>query len=137
MIKKILGPLGILLLVLVGIVLFNTFRAKPWPVSTEYKALQPMPDSAVQHMSQAVRLATISTSDSSAIDTATFKAFGSFIEHAYPLTSQRLSKTMINQFSFVFEWKGQNATLSPIILMGHYDVVPVEAASSDKWTVEP
>src|SRR6476659_7474748 len=48
-----------------------------------------------------------------------------------------LSKTIINQFSIVLEWKGQNPVLAPIVLMGHYDVVPVEPASLDKWTVAP
>jgi hypothetical protein len=32
MIKKILGFLGIALLVLIAVILFNTFRAKKWPV---------------------------------------------------------------------------------------------------------
>lgn len=98
---------------------------------------QPLPDSAVLHMSQAIQIPTISFSDSSAIDTAAFKAFNTFIERAYPLVHLHLSKILIHQFSIVFEWKGQNASLSPIILMGHYDVVPVETASLDKWTVLP
>jgi carboxypeptidase PM20D1 len=137
MIKKILRWLGLILLVLIVIVLFNTFRAKPWPVSTAYTQLQALPDSAIQHLSQAVQLPTISISDSSAIDTVAFKAFGSFIERAYPLVQQHLSKTLINQFSFIFEWKGQDTMLAPFILMGHYDVVPVEAASLDKWVLAP
>jgi carboxypeptidase PM20D1 len=134
MIRKIFTILGIILLLLVSIILFNGFRVKPWPVKAANLTLAPLPDSAIQHISRAVQFATVSVSDSSAIDTAAFTAFGSFIESAYPLLHQHLSKTMINQFSFVFEWKGQNAQLAPIILMGHYDVVPVEAATLDKWT---
>ncbi|MEO5684292.1 MAG: M20/M25/M40 family metallo-hydrolase [Chitinophagaceae bacterium] len=137
MVKKIFGWLGLALLVLAGIVLVITLRAKPWPVSAAIATPYPMPHDAIQHMSQAVKLATISTSDTSAIDTATFKAFGTFLESAYPMVHKQLSKTRINQFSFVFEWKGQNAALPPIILMGHYDVVPVEAASINKWLVPP
>ncbi len=137
MIKKLLGFAGLALLLLIGVVLFNTFSKKQWPVSTAYVASKFMPDSAIQHMSQAVKLATISISDSSAIDTTTYKAFGYFLDHAYPLVHRHLSKTMVNGFSYVFEWKGQNAALLPIILMGHYDVVPIEAATLSKWTVAP
>ncbi len=137
MIKKILLWFGIALLALIAIVLFNTFRTKPWPIKTSDVVLLPLPDSAVQHVSQAIQIPTISISDSSAIDTAAFTAFNHFIERAYPLIHQNLSKTFINRFSMVFEWKGQNATLPPIILMGHYDVVPVEASALDKWTVPP
>jgi len=137
MIKKIFLFLGVSLLVLIAIVLFNTFRAKTWPIKTSDAVQQPLPDSAVQHMSRAVQIQTISISDSSAIDTVAFKAFNSFIERAYPLIHQHLSKTFINEFSIVFEWKGQNASMAPIILMGHYDVVPVETSALDKWTVPP
>jgi len=136
MIKKILLLLGAALILLIAILLINTFRTKPWPVhpATVTTAL---PDSAIVHLSQAIRIPTISYSDTSAIDTAAYKAFNLFIERAYPLVHQHLTKTLINQFSIVLEWKGQNAALAPIILMGHYDVVPVEQAALDKWTVAP
>lgn len=127
----------ILLLVLIAIVLFNTFRAGPWPVEMAKPILAPLPDSAIQHLSQAVRIPTVSVSDTSAIDTVAFRAFGIFIESAYPLIHQHLSKSLIDQFSFVFEWKGQNTSLRPIILMGHYDVVPVETSSLSQWSAAP
>ena len=136
MIKKILLFLGTAIILLISILLINTFRGKEWPVHSS-QALIPLPDSAIQHLSEAIRIPTISYSDTSALDTAAFRAFNSFIERAYPLVHQRLHKTFIKEFSIVFEWKGQNTSLSPIILMGHYDVVPVEQASLDKWTVPP
>jgi carboxypeptidase PM20D1 len=137
MTRKILIFSGIALFVIIAILFFNTFRAKPWPVKPSDAVQQPLPDSAVLHMSQAVQIPTISISDTSAIDTIAFKAFNSFIARAYPLIHQHLSKTFINQFSIVFEWKGLNDSMAPFILMGHYDVVPVEAAALDKWTVPP
>jgi carboxypeptidase PM20D1 len=137
MIRKIFTWLGILLLLLISFVLINTFRVKAWPVKAEAITLSPVSDSAIRHLSEAVQLPTISISDSSAIDTSAFMAFGSFLERAYPLVHQHLSKTMINQFSYVFEWKGQKSQLAPIIIMGHYDVVPVEEAALGKWSVAP
>ena len=137
MIKKILGLLGLILLVLIAIILFNTLRAKKWPVSTLNKELVPLPDSAVQHMSQAIQIPTISFSDTLPVDTAAFLTFRSFIEKSYPLIKQHLSKTVVDSLNFVFEWKGQNSALAPIILMGHYDVVPVEQAVISKWIVPP
>ena len=137
MIKKILIWAGILLAVLLSILLFNTLRTKPWPVKQADAMQQPLPDSAIRHISRAIRIPTISYSDTSAIDTAAFKTFGFFLQSAYPLVHSKLIKTTIDHFSYVFEWKGQNAALAPIILMGHYDVVPVEPAALDKWTVGP
>jgi len=130
-----MSGLGVLILLLIGVLLFNTFRSSPWPVYPA-AAEHPLPDSAIRHMSQAIQIPTISISDTSAIDTIAFNAFGTLMERAYPLIHQQLSKTVINQFAYVYEWKGQNSR-APIILMGHYDVVPVEAAALSKWSVAP
>jgi len=137
MIKKTILFLVFVLLLLIAIVLINTLRAKPWPIQPADAVQQALPDSAIQHMSRAIQIPTISISDSSAIDTAAFKSFNSFIEQAYPLVHRHLIKTLINGFSMVFEWKGQNALLPAVILMSHYDVVPVEVSVLDKWTVPP
>ncbi len=137
MLKKILLFLLFGVLILIAIVLINTFRTKAWPVYPSDKTLQPLPDSAIKHMSEAIRIPTVSISDSSAVDTLAFRAFNSFIERAYPLVTQKMSKTFVREFSIVMEWPGKNPSLAPIVLMSHYDVVPVEAAVIDKWKVPP
>ena len=137
MIKKILLFLGFAILILVAVVLFKTFRTPAWPVYHTQVNLIPLPDSAIQHLSQAIQIQTVSYSDTLAIDSNAFAAFNSFIEKTYPLIHQTLTKKAIKQFSYVFEWQGKNQTLAPIILMGHYDVVPVEPSALNKWTVAP
>jgi carboxypeptidase PM20D1 len=137
MLKKVLAGLGTGLILLIALILFNTFRTRPWPVFATNKEPAPLPDSAIKHLSRAVQIPTVSFSDSSSIDTMAFKAFNTFIETSYPLIREHLSKTVINQFSYVFEWKGKNTMLKPFILMGHYDVVPVEAATLNQWTTFP
>ncbi len=137
MVKKILAVIGVALFLLIAIILFKTFTAKRWPVKATKINLQPLPDSALQHLSRAVQIQTISLSDTSSIDTAAFIAFDLFINKSYPLIHQHLAKTRIDSFNYIFEWKGQNQSLSPIVLMGHYDVVPVEEAAADKWIVSP
>ena len=137
MIKKIAGLLGIALLLLLIVLLFNTFRAKSWPDSHAFGREYPVSDSAVRHLSEAVQIATVSYSDTAAIDTAAFNAFDTFLHRAYPLVQRYLERTRIHQFNYIYEWKGKNASLAPMVLMGHYDVVPVETAVMDKWTVPP
>jgi carboxypeptidase PM20D1 len=135
--KKIVRWLGLVLVLFIAILFFNAYRTKPWPTSSVKIILPTLPDSAIQHMSQAIQIPTISFSDSSAIDTLAFKTFGSFLERSYPLVHRYLSRTCIRQFSYVYEWKGQDPALAPMILMGHYDVVPVEAAGLGQWTSAP
>ena len=137
MVKKIVRWLGIALFLFILLLFFNAYRAKPWPASAVTVRLRPLPDSAIQHMSQAIRIPTISVSDSAALDTAAFQAWGAFMERAYPLVHQHLTRTRIRRFSYVFEWKGQRPELAPLILMGHYDVVPVETAAAAQWTRAP
>ena len=137
MLKNMLRLLGIAVLVLIVVILVNTFRIKPWPVVAANTNPQPLPSNAIAHLSRAIQIQTISINDTSAIDTAAFKTFASFIDTAYPLIKTHLAKTMVDGLNFTFEWKGQDTTMQSIILMGHYDVVPVEAAVLDKWLAPP
>ena len=136
MFKKSLSFLGIAVLVLIAILIFNTVRSKPWPI---HKAAvpEPLPDSAITHMSNAIRIATVSPEDTTSIDSVHFNQFRSFLEQSYPLVHQQLSRTIIKNYSYVYEWKGSDSSLQPIILMGHYDVVPVEPSAVKLWTVQP
>jgi carboxypeptidase PM20D1 len=136
MIKKIFLFLGIVLLAVAGIIAFNTIRAKPWP-SRAADPLASLPDSAVVHMSRAIRAATVSPEDSTRIDTLQFNRFREFMEQSYPLLHRQLQRTIVKGYSYIFKWQGTDSSLRPIILMGHYDVVPVEPSAVKLWTAPP
>lgn len=137
MLKRVVVFILISVLILVSILLINTFRSKPWPVFHESIVLEPFPDSALIHMSGAIQIPTISISDTASIDTVSFKRFGEYIASSYPRIHANLVKTMVKDFSFIFEWKGKNSSLDPIVLMSHYDVVPVEPAALSNWSAPP
>lgn len=40
-------------------------------------------------------------------------------------------------FSHLYHWQGTDQSLHPILLMAHYDVVPVELETVDQWTYAP
>ncbi|MEO5682721.1 MAG: M20/M25/M40 family metallo-hydrolase [Chitinophagaceae bacterium] len=136
MLKKFFYFIGLAVIVILAIVLYNTFRVKPWPVH-KAAALEPLPDSAIAHMSSAIRIATISPGDTTSIDSIQFNQFRIFLEQSYPRIHQQLSRTIIKNYSYVFEWRGSDTIMKPIILMGHYDVVPVEPSAVKLWTVAP
>ena len=136
MFKKISLILLLGIIIILSVVLIKTFTAKPWP-SSKAEALITLPDSAVAHMSQAIQIATVSPEDTTHIDTLHFNQFKIFLEKSYPLIHQHLAKTIIKNYSYVFEWKGSDTTLHPVILMAHYDVVPVEPSAIKLWTVKP
>ncbi|KAJ7825057.1 hypothetical protein B0H14DRAFT_3088672 [Mycena olivaceomarginata] len=62
---------------------------------------------------------------------------GPFLEHlasAFPLVYANLPLQRVNTYGLIYTWQGSDASLKPILLMGHYDVVPVAPLSADQWT---
>jgi carboxypeptidase PM20D1 len=92
---------------------------------------------AVRHLSEAIRIPTVSHDDRSNFDAAAFRAFHDFLKTAYPLAHQRLERTAVNDYSLVFHWPGTDPGRAPILLMGHFDVVPVDPADEEKWSYDP
>lgn len=134
MIKRIFITFGILLLALIAVLLFNTFRFNSASESSKPSIVINKYDTAALHLSQALQIKTVSFGDTLPIDTAEFIKFRTFMETTYPLMHQQLKKKSFNLFSYVFTWKGKDTTLAPYVLMAHTDVVPVEAIAESKWS---
>jgi len=131
--KIILVLFGILLVV----VLFNTFTFKSKQPSFPLLAKQAIDEACVTHLSEAVQIKTISYDDVSLIDTAVFSDFLEYLKVTYPLCDSLLNRTVINTYSLLYKWEGSDASLKPVILLGHMDVVPAEDAVDEKWTHPP
>lgn len=135
--KRILTGMMVLLLLLVAVVLVNTFRKGS--VQSTYEAL-PAPqlsDSALARLQRAVQFATISYGDTARFDAATFLAFQQWLRQNYPLMHSRMQLQTIAGYTLWFTLPGSNASLNPIILMAHQDVVPIEESTRSMWTVDP
>lgn len=92
---------------------------------------------AAEHLSKAIQIPTISYPDESQMDFAQFTAFQEFLEQAYPLIHRHLKREKVSAASLLFRWEGQDATLEPIALLSHQDVVPVEEGTQEDWTHPP
>ncbi|KAJ7636726.1 hypothetical protein FB45DRAFT_907191 [Roridomyces roridus] len=60
-----------------------------------------------------------------------------FVDHlvtAFPRVHASLDLQKVNTYGLVYTWQGSDDSLKPILLMGHYDVVPVAPLSADQWT---
>jgi carboxypeptidase PM20D1 len=135
MLKRILGFLLIVLVIVAAIVIVNTFRfPKGTPAAASVNIIGSA-DSVAQHLSSAIQIRTISFGDTLAIDTTEFLKFRAFMESTYPLMHQKLNRRTFNEFSYVFTWKGKDTLARPMVLMAHLDVVPVEAIAESKWTI--
>lgn len=92
---------------------------------------------ASERLARAIRFPTISYSDTSLIQYDVYAGFLDFLNATYPLAYQRLQPKIINRFSLLFTWKGSNSDLLPLLYMAHYDVVPIDTNTIDRWTAEP
>ncbi|KAH8929172.1 putative carboxypeptidase [Atractiella rhizophila] len=63
--------------------------------------------------------------------------FEKYLEDTFPLIHEKLEKTNINTHGLLFKWQGSDPSLKPILLMAHYDTVPVLTDTLDQWTYEP
>ncbi len=130
--------LGLALVILIGVLLWNTFRLK----SRQLTNVPPAPpisvsDSSLTRLSQAIQFRTVSYQDSSLTDTSQFEAFVSFLEKSFPLVHSRMTRERINGFALLYHLKGSNPALKPILMMGHYDVVPVAEGTEALWKKAP
>lgn len=121
--------------IFIGILTINTISFSSKQIFIEPIEQIAIDDAALLRFSKAIQIPTVSFE--SRIDTAAFQDLDTLIQKNYPLLFDKLSHEKINSFSYLFKWQGQNTKLSPILLMAHTDVVPVEESSLGDWTEPP
>ncbi|UFH54398.1 M20 family peptidase [Spirosoma sp. KNUC1025] len=136
--RSILRIIGALLVLLILILLVNTLRTRSHQLA-DVPPVAPIeiPDSAIHHLAGAIRIPTVSYTDYSLTDTTQFDKFLTYIQVTFPLIHQRLKRETFNQYGLLYEWKGKNSALKPVLLMGHYDVVPVIQGTQRMWKRPP
>lgn len=91
----------------------------------------------IQNLSSAIQLKTISYPDFSKVDLKLYDEFLLLLERSYPNIHRVCKKEMVNDYSPVFIWEGEKKDNKPILLLGHYDVVPAGKIDESNWEVEP
>ncbi|HNP06478.1 MAG TPA: M20 family peptidase [Cyclobacteriaceae bacterium] len=135
--KKIFLLLFILVIVLVGVLLFNTLQFKSKQLDIEGEPSPEISETAVENFQKAIRIKTISFGDSIPLDTALFYGFHRFLESTYPLVHEKLEREKVKDYSLLYKWHGKNPNANPIVLMAHMDVVPIEPGTESVWSVDP
>lgn len=140
MVKRIFSGFVILVVVIATVVLVRTVR-----MSYEPSGVNPVErhdfdsEAALNNLSRAVRIPTITFQDSTDMDYATFDKFRAFMEDAYPHVHETMERERMGAhgYTLLYRWQGRDTTRAPILLMGHYDVVPIEEGTRDEWSHPP
>lgn len=136
-IKKIFLFALLLLIILVGYVLVNTFAMKSKQLSIAPVDKIDMNSTSIDNFSKAIKIRTVSPENIKDFDSIPFRHFNEFLKMSYPMVDSLLEHKIFNEFSHLYFWKGSDPVLKPIILMGHVDVVPVIEENRSFWTKEP
>lgn len=136
MIRRLALVLGAAIVVLVAVCLWRTARLTPHAVQTDPVDRAIAAATATpERLAGALRFPTVSSQESGRFDPSPFLGLHDYLATAFPATHAALQREIVGEYSLLFTWTGTDTALDPILLMGHLDVVPVEA--EERWTHPP
>src|SRR5213079_888014 len=136
--KKSLGALLVVVVILAVIVLERTFTFRSRQPQAAPVAVEPLDTAALaQRLAGALRFKTISFQDSSQFDAREFDGFQQYLRTTFPKLHAALKLEKVNGYGLLYEWTGSDPGLAAIVLLAHQDVVPVEPGTEGRCTEPP
>lgn len=132
---------AVALVAVVAVVIVRTVRFRLEPVGGSPVApASPFPvdvEAVAAHLADALRIPTVSLHDRDAADRPAFERFVAFLEATYPALHQKLVRERVGRGALLYRWEGRDPALPPVVLMAHYDVVPVQPGTEADWKQPP
>ena len=127
----VLAVLGAVLLVRAATVRSRQPQAGPAePLSIDVAA-------AAERLAGAVRIPTVAAENAADGPATGFAALHAHLERSFPLAHAALKRENVGSGALLYTWPGTDSALAPVVLMGHMDVVPVEAGTEAAWAQPP
>jgi len=117
---------GIIVLAFLSIILLRAARFRPQkdtPINREEYKLDN--DKIVNDMVDMIRCRTISNREENLVDRKEFEKFRTLLQERFPKIHKTCTRDLIGKVGILYHWKGKQSD-KPIILMAHYDVVPID-----------
>ena len=141
--KRILLALGAIILGIGAIVLFRTFTYGGLPEGVEEVEL-PVPaaysaERAAGHIAESIRFKTVTYKGGDPAPEAAqpWLDLHAWLAETYPNVHATMTLEKVADYSLLYKWQGSDASLDPMILMAHQDVVPVNDGTLADWTGAP
>lgn len=135
--KRILIFCSALVALLLVALIVRTMAHKPMAVDvTEPVHIELDASAMAERLSESIVFQTVSYQRPEDRDPAQFQAFIDWVRKTYPLLDSELELVMLNQ-TMLYRWQGNDSALAPILVTGHYDVVPVIPGSENRWQHPP
>lgn len=140
MVKRVLGGLGVALLLLVGVLVARTLMLPSRQEQVPAAPAMAHDDArTAQRLAELVRLRTIaapagSTSEPNA---EAFRALAAALARHYPAAHRAMTLERVNEHTLLYTWVGTDTARKPVMLMAHQDVVPVAPGTEGRWRQPP
>jgi carboxypeptidase PM20D1 len=121
-----------------SIVLFNALNFRPR--ATEFPPAAKLSidaDAVAARLAGALAIPTVSYEDRTRIEGENFIRLHDYLNTHFPRTHKALNRETLSRLSLLYTWPGSEASLDPLLLLAHLDVVPAEAGSQDGWRHGP
>ncbi|GLQ36229.1 peptidase M20 [Amylibacter marinus] len=127
---KLTKILAISLVIIIGILVFNTWRYSPDTISVSTPNLPAVDGEQIaQELSGAIRFKTLARDLPAA--QGEFRGFVDYLAQTFPNAHGAMQRELINDYTPLYLWQGRDRTAAPVLLTGHYDVV--SARSFQAW----
>jgi carboxypeptidase PM20D1 len=140
---RLLKFIGIAMLMVALVVVARTFLISSKQITSLPRTAEGVDaQKASRELSGAIPFHTISweqdaTEEQRKATQEAFVEFHAYLEKTFPRLYAKLAHEVVGANNLLFTWKGSDPSLRPIVLLGHQDVVPVEAGTESKWTRPP
>ncbi|MFN7054630.1 M20 family peptidase [Hyphomonas sp.] len=143
MIRHILIGLGSIIAILFAVVIFRTLNYGADSVGGRVELPEPpavSAERAAENLSRALqfRTITLTAGDPRPGQEGEWLALHAWLEEAYPAAHAAMTRELVpGTLTLLYTWAGSDASLKPLLLMAHQDVVPVNIGTEDDWTAPP
>ena len=142
MLKRVLAGLAGLIILLIAVLVGRTLAVPVLDVDAAGEAASIDAEGAAARLAEAVRFETISHqrgADAAAIarSDAAFTGFRDWMDRTYPAFTEATTREIAGGHTLFYTWAGSDATLDPVLMMSHIDVVPIAPGTEDQWEHPP
>ena len=130
------GSIAAIGLLIALVVVRTLMHQPPASINTDLVEIELNEAALAEHLSQSIQFQTISFQSPELKDQSQFSAFIDWVHTSYPRVHQSLDYIQLND-TMLYRWPGSDASLQPILVTGHYDVVPVIPGSESQWQQPP
>ncbi len=117
-------------------------RAIPSDTATSESSIaldnwEPKTDLIAKQLAESLTFQTVSSNLGKPGGGEPFEGFIAFLKDTYPLVHEAMIVERVSDYSLLYRWAGEDEDAPGLLLLAHYDVVPVIPGTEPQWRHPP